>query len=329
MRVLIAGGTGFIGLRLTAAALERGWQVNLLTRDPDQKNAVDLAERGVQIIQGDLENEERLEQVFGQVKPTHYFHNAGWYELGIPVSARADMWSLNVQGLINALEAAQGSAVEKIVVTSSTTALGDTGGKLVDESFRRRTEALSWYEHSMHEAQQVILTKIEAGLPIAMGSPAQVIGPGDHSVFGIMLRLFIRRLLPPTLWAPEGSFSFIHVEDAAKGLIRIMEDGRVGENYFLAGEVMTNREMIELWRARLERAFPVIWLPHSVAMVVASLAAPLLRLLGQPAFISPEVVRSSYVSFKYSDEKVREELGVSIRTAKEAWWDTIASETDQ
>ena len=328
MRVLISGGTGFIGLRLTAAALARGWQVHLLTRDPDQINAVELAKQGAQIIQGDLENAARVKQVFDEVRPSHYFHNAGWYELGIPVSARAQMWSLNVQGLINALDAAEGSSVEKIVVTSSTTALGDTGGKLVDESFQRRTETFSWYEHSMHEAHQVLLTRIEAGVPIAMGSPAQVIGPGDHSVFGIMLRLFIRRLLPPTLWAPEGSFSFIHVEDVAASLIRIMEDGRIGENYFLAGEVMTNQEMIELWKTNLDRAFPVIWLPLSLAMVVGNLTAPLLRLLGQPAFISPEVVRSSYVSFKYSDEKVRTELGASIRTAKEAWEDTITSETN-
>lgn len=329
MRVLIAGGTGFIGRRLTVAALERGWQVHVLTRDPAQTTAVRLAERGARLIQGDLENAGRLGQVFEQVRPDHYFHNAGWYELGIPASAREQMWSLNVQGLIHALNAAEASSVEKIVVTSSTTALGDTGGKIVDESFQRRTEALSWYEHTIHEAQRVIRTKIEAGVPIAMGSPAQVIGPGDHSVFGIMLRLFIRRLLPPTLWAPEGSFSFIHVEDVAGGLIRIMEDGRIGENYFLAGEVMTNREMIDLWKERLDRLFPVIWLPRGMATVVGYLAAPALRIMGQPAFISPEVVRSSYVSFKYSDKKVRDELEVSIRPARAAWEDTIASETGQ
>jgi hypothetical protein len=62
-------------------------------------------------------------------------------------------------------------------------------------------------------------------------------------------------------------------------------------------------------------------------MVVGHLAAPLLRLTGQPAFISPEVVRSSFVSFRYSDQKARSELGLSLRSAKEGWSDTIEVES--
>ncbi len=178
----------------------------------------------------------------------------------------------------------------------------------------------------MHEAHRVALARIETGMPIVMGSPAQVVGPGDHSAFGIMLRLFLRRLLPPTLWAPEGTFSFVHVDDVAHGLVRIMEDGRVGENYFMSGSQMSNREMLDFWNRATGRKFPIVWIPRRIALMVGYLAAPLLRILGQPAFISPEVVRSSYASFKYSDEKIREYLGVSTRSAEEAWEATITKE---
>jgi nucleoside-diphosphate-sugar epimerase len=326
MRVLIAGGTGFIGRHLTQNALQKGWDVHLITRNPASTDAAQMAQEGASLILGDITDAKRMLDIFSQVRPAYYFHNAGWYELGIPASKHAKMWSINVDGLENALNAAERTPVEKIVVTSSTTALGDTGGKIVDERFERRSPAFSWYEHCLHEAYQVAAERIEAGLPIVIGSPAQVIGPGDHSVFGIMLRLFLRRLLPPTLWGPEGAFSFIHVEDVASGLIRIMEDGCIGENYFLAGSVMTNREMVAFWREQTGRFFPVIWIPRSMAILAGYLAAPLLRTIRQTAFISPEVVRSSYVSFRYSNEKVCDELGVTLRTAREAWADTITVE---
>jgi nucleoside-diphosphate-sugar epimerase len=325
MRVLISGGTGFIGHRLTIAALNKGWDVHLLTREPELRQVRKLGELGANITKADLTEAARVEEVFSEIKPSHYFHNAGWYELGIPASQHKEMWSINVQGVSNALDAAGRQSVQKIVVTSSTTALGDTSGRVVDESFKREARPNSWYEETMQAAHNIVLARVEAGMPIVMGSPAQVVGPGDHSVFGIMLRLFLRRLLPPTLWAPEGTFSFVHVDDVAHGLVRIMEDGQIGENYFMAGSLMNNREMISFWKQRTGRSFPVMWIPRRMAMLVGYLTAPLLRLTGQPAFISPEVVRSSYASFRYSDAKIRDDLGLSIRSAERAWAETIVS----
>lgn len=325
MRVLIAGGTGFIGQRLTIDAIRKGWEVHLLSREPEKSPALSLANLGAKVVKADLTEADRVHEVFSELRPSHYFHNAGWYELGIPKSKHEKMSSINVGGLINALDAARRNDVQKIVVTSSTTALGDTGGRIEDESFERQAKPNSWYEKTIYEAHNVVLSRIESGMPIVMGSPAQVIGPGDHSVFGMMLRLFLRRLLPPTLWAPEGTFSFVHVDDVANGLMRIMEDGQIGENYFMAGSLMNNREMIAFWKAQTGRPFPVAWMPRPIAMILGYLTAPLLRIAGQPALISPEVVRSSYASFKYSDEKIRTDLGLSVRSAEEAWADTITS----
>ncbi|MFN2275903.1 MAG: hypothetical protein ACK2TX_13770, partial [Anaerolineales bacterium] len=56
------------------------------------------------------------------------------------------------------------------------------------------------------------------------------------------------------------------------------------------------------------------------------LAAPFLRLLGKPAFISTEVVRSSYASFRYDGVKVQQTTGVKLRRAPQAWTDTIQAE---
>ena len=326
MRVMIAGGTGFIGRHLSSLALERGWDVNLLVRNPASPAARDLDERGAHLVVGDITKAETLQAAFKTVRPDVYLHNAGWYELGIPHSKREAMRQVNVDGLANALAAAEGESIPRVIVTSSTTALGDTAGRLVEEGFQRTASASSWYERTLIEARKVADRYRERGFPLILGCPAQVIGPGDHSAYGHLFRLYLRRLLPPTVWGPDGAFSFVHVEDTARALLGLVEHGLAGGEYFIAGSVMTNREMLSTWAEELHRKARFVWLPSPLALAVGLAAAPLLRLAGQSAFISAEVVRSSYASFRYRADKIQQVTGVKLRDARRAWLDTIEAE---
>src|SRR3972149_203997 len=74
-----------------------------------------------------------------------------------------------------------------------------------------------------------------AGEPVVIVCPAQAIAPGDHSPFGRLARLFVRRRLPPLTWAPEGAFTFAHVEDVGAAAVLAGTKGRPGETYFIAG----------------------------------------------------------------------------------------------
>jgi dihydroflavonol-4-reductase len=326
MRVLITGGTGFIGRPLTRKALQRGWEVTVVVRAPDSKAARELADMGANLVLGDVTDRATLEAAFSVAQPELFFHNAGWYELGIPRRMRRRTWGVNVEGTENALTLAAEYEVRKAVYTSSTTALGDTGGELVDESFKRRAEPLSYYEYTKREAHALAGRHQAAGEPVVIACPAQAVGPGDHSAFGRLARLFVRGLLPPFVWAPGSSFTFGHVDDVATALILAGEKGKAGELYFTAGKVLTLRKMLKVWGDAANRKPPFIWLPKAIALAQAALIAPLLRLAGKPAFISPEVVRSSFVSFRYSSAKAEAQLGAEFRSAEQAWSDTIEKE---
>ncbi len=329
MRVLISGGTGFIGKHLTHTALQRGWEVTLIVRKPDSDAARDLAGKGASLVLGDVTDRASLDAAFTVTQPELFFHNAGWYELGISYRRRRRMWAVNVEGTENALTLAASHGVGKSIYTSSTTALGDTGGEVADEGFMRTAEHLSYYEYTKSEAHAVGLRHRAAGEPVVIACPAQVVGPGDHSAFGQLARLFMRGLLPPITWGAESWFTFGHVEDVAESLILSGEKGKIGELYFIGGETITLRRMMEVWGDAANRAPPFIWLPRSIALAQAALIAPLLRLAGKPAFISPEVVRSSFVSFRYSSAKAEAQLGARFRSAEQAWSDTIEAEMAQ
>jgi dihydroflavonol-4-reductase len=326
MRVFLTGATGFLGRPLTQAFLRRGGPVTALVRQPQGEAAQALAAQGVRLVPGDIVT--MAPEALRAAMHGHdlVFHNAGWYELGVPRGAHARMRAVNVQGTGNVLRAAQEAGAPRIVYTSSTTALGDTGGALADEAFTRRARPVSFYEATKAEAHALAVDVQRQGAPLIIVSPAQVIGPGDHSPFGHFARLYVRGVMPPAAWAPEGAFTIGHVDDVSEAMALAAERGQPGCHYILGGGVITMRALIAVWRSTPGSLQPRLWLPRPVAWLNGALAEPLLRLLGQPAFLSRESVNGAYVSFRYSSARAERELGAAFRSPEQAWRDTLAAE---
>jgi dihydroflavonol-4-reductase len=161
---------------------------------------------------------------------------------------------------------------------------------------------------------------------VIVACPAQVIGVGDHSPFGWYAWLYVRNLLPPIIWAPEGCFTFVDVDDVAEGIALAGDKGKTGEVYFFGAGPITLRELMPVWKEAVGGIPPFIWLPKPIALAQGIIAENFLRLVGVSAFISREGVESSYVSFRFSGEKAKRELGWNPRTAKQAWVDTLRGE---
>jgi uncharacterized protein YbjT (DUF2867 family) len=60
--VLVTGATGRQGGAVIRHLLPKGWKLRALTRDPTSPAARDLADRGVEVVQGDLEDPASLER---------------------------------------------------------------------------------------------------------------------------------------------------------------------------------------------------------------------------------------------------------------------------
>jgi dihydroflavonol-4-reductase len=302
MKIFLTGGTGFIGLPLSRALLKRGWQVTALVRDPTSAEATGLRKLGAHLVVGDVTRREALRTAMERqaAGAQMVFHNAGWYELGVSGAAQSRMRAINVEGTENILSLANELGVPRMVYTSSTTALGDTGGQTVDETFQRAIPYKSFYEQTKAEAHALAVKYQQQGAPVVILCPAQVIGPGDHSAFGWFARLYVRGFLPPAVWAPDSTFTMAHVDDVAWAMAFAAERGRLGETYFVGGEPITMRAIVDVWKRTPGGLKPFIWLPRPLAWLTGALTEPALRLLKLPAFISREVVNASYGSFNYS-----------------------------
>jgi hypothetical protein len=83
--------------------------------------------------------------------------------------------------------------------------------------------------------------------------------------------------------------------------------------------------MMEIWRETLRRRPVWVWLPRAAAVAQAAALSPITG----PArleFLTPEAVRSSFVSFRYSSAKAESALGVRFRPAEQAWRETLLAE---
>ncbi|MDG5776316.1 NmrA/HSCARG family protein [Haloarculaceae archaeon H-GB11] len=65
--VLVVGATGTQGGAVARHLLERGVEVHALTRSPDGEAATDLSEAGAAVVEGDLDDRERLETLVSAV----------------------------------------------------------------------------------------------------------------------------------------------------------------------------------------------------------------------------------------------------------------------
>jgi len=325
MKIFLTGGTGFIGQPLTQALIQRGWELIALVRNPDSAAAKFIQSMGAELIRGDITDRESMRE--GMSGADTVVHNAAWYEFGIPKTACDKMRTVNVEGTKNTLGLAVELGIQKIVYTSTILAFGDTGDVIADETFQRRVPPQSCYEQTKAEAHEFAKKLQQDGAPIVIACPAGVIGPGDHSGLGYLARMYVRGLLPPILFAANGRRAHVYVDDAAEGIARCVEYGRVGETYILSNGIMQHREMFDLWK-QTSGGFKttLFWMPNSVAMLFNRICEPIERFLGLPTVFCREFALAAFASWQFSAAKAERELEMQFRSVEQAWFDTLEAE---
>ena len=171
------------------------------------------------------------------------FHIAGWYKIGVKDKSEGE--KINVQGTRHVLELMKELGIPKGVYTSTLAVFSDTGGRLVDETYRYNGPHLSEYDRTKWVAHyKVADPMIEAGLPLVIVQPGLIYGPGDTSSVRTTLIQYLQRKLP--MIPEKTAFCWAHVDDIARGHILAMDLGQPGESYIIAGPRHTFVEV--LWK---------------------------------------------------------------------------------
>ncbi|GAA3708610.1 UDP-glucose 4-epimerase GalE [Zhihengliuella alba] len=130
MRILVTGGTGYIGSHTVLALLEAGHDVivvdNLYNSSPEALRRVgELAGRTADLEVVDLTDESALEDVFARHHPESVIHFAGLKAVGESTRIPLDYYYNNTAGTISLLRVMQRSGIRSIVFSSSATVYGE------------------------------------------------------------------------------------------------------------------------------------------------------------------------------------------------------------
>lgn len=224
-RVLITGGTGFVGSHLAERLVRDGCRVRVLANYKSQPHVGNLQftspeiRQEMEIVWGDVCDRDSVTQACaGQAA---VFHLAAL--IGIPYSyvAPASYVQTNVAGTLNVLQAVRSSGVERLMHTSTSETYGTARYTPMDES--HPLTAQSPYAATKIAADKLVESFCHAfALPAVTVRPFNVYGPrqSDRAVIPTIISQALAsggeiRLGDP---APRRDFTF--VTDTVEGFVR-------------------------------------------------------------------------------------------------------------
>lgn len=131
-KVLVTGGTGYIGSHTVVELIENGYEVEILDNLYNSKIGVlDIIEKltGVRpkFYEVDLRDAEGLARVFAKNHYDGVIHFAGLKAVAESVEKPLEYYENNVGGTINLLECMQAYGVKNLIFSSSATVYGEQG----------------------------------------------------------------------------------------------------------------------------------------------------------------------------------------------------------
>ena len=237
-KIFVTGATGRLGNVVCRKLVEQGHQVTAL-QGPTPDPVRSLEGVDVQIAKGDINDAEVID--FEVSRSDIVIH------LAALIALRKDkdgiIWRTNAEGSKLIAECSLKHNVEKFVFCGSHHALErEPYNEPMDESRPLSLNDFCSYHKSKAWGEKYVLDLVDEGLKAVVISPGTIIGP--YAFYpGILDNALIdlyKGKIPSLI---DGDTDYADVRDIADGCIAAMHKGRIGERYFLTGDMLSMRDM--------------------------------------------------------------------------------------
>ena len=322
-KVLVTGGTGYIGTRLVAELVRRGQTVHVLKRPAS--NTEGLEHERIHLFPGDLMDGESLRRAGEGC--TQVYHLAA-YARNWAKDSKA-FYQNNVEGLCHLLEMTKPLAIKRVVFTSSIVTCGPTEPGVVGDEERHcpTPQCYTDYQASKMIGEQRSCEYAGQGLPLIIANPTRVYGPGKMSEGNSVTRmidLYDRGKFPFLLNQGLNVGNYAFVKDVVQGLVLAMEKGEIGERYILGGENISLKSLFNLIDESGGKNHLQWNIPRKLAMLYSRLEQKKAEWLGLYPLVTPGWVETFLQDWVYSSAKAERELGYKITPLKEGLRVTLA-----
>ena len=253
-KVLITGGTGFLGSHIISRIINEVDSITVATTDIRQnttlkKLGVDLNK--INLVKGDVRDFDFLRLLFNEYEFDTVFHLGALSEVKKCQPDPKLAFDVNVGGTVNVLEACRMyGKVKAVVVSSSDKAYGSGEVPYVEG---QSLNGVGTYEVSK-SATDLIARSFYSnyGVPVVVTRCSNLYGAGDMN-FTRVVPNNIRQILngkSPMIWkgSEKSTREFLYIEDAVDAYLSLVEniDKTKGEAYNIgSGEKITIKELLQ------------------------------------------------------------------------------------
>jgi UDP-glucose 4-epimerase len=247
MRILVTGGSGYIGSHTCVELLEAGYEVTVVDNLRNSKEAAlrrvaEITGREPGFVRADLRDREALGMLLRAQDFDAVIHFAGLKAVGESTRIPLDYYENNVGGTLSLCQAMAESGVKKLVFSSSATVYGDPASVPIREDFP--TSAANPYGRSKLFIEEMLrdLHRSDGTWNVALLRYFNPVGahrsgrigedPNDipNNLMPFIAQVAVGKLPRLQVFAddydtPDGTGvrDYIHVTDLAKGHLKALE----------------------------------------------------------------------------------------------------------
>lgn len=266
MKILITGGTGFVGREVLRHL--HGHSVRVLGRRMRPADAASLRRRyDAEVHEGDVADAASLKGACDGVEAVIHL-------VGIIQEIRANTFErVHVQGTENLLQEARRAGTPRLIHMSA---------------FGARPDARSRYHQTKWAAEEAVRA---SGLDYTIFRPSIIYGPGDDFV-NRLARLAWHLPFLPVVGRGEGRLQPVPVEIVASCFIRALTVREsIGRTFDVCGpDILTFNELVEDIMRVTGRRRLVLHLPVALARMAAGILERVMGFLGKPAPVTRDQI---------------------------------------
>lgn len=268
MRVLVTGGTGFIGINVVRFLAGQGDEVIVLYRSSPDQAAMDFladVEDRLTLVSGDVEDRQGLTELVGERRIEAIIHGAAMTptletERRMPLK----IMQINFMGTLNALEAARANDVSRFVYVSSNGVYG-----AVEDPEKPVTEDAKLAAKNLYGVAKIASEgvcrryRMLYDMEVVSGRVCATYGPMERPSGSRKGMSAVHEAAhaaqhgrPLRVTGLSVSRSWTHVEDIARGLVGLLKAPRPNYDVYNVsyGEAYTLKEVLDAFE-ELEPSF--------------------------------------------------------------------------
>jgi nucleoside-diphosphate-sugar epimerase len=265
MRILVTGGTGFIGRNLIGRLLGEGHEVFCLVRGTSRRKR--LADLGSAFVEGDIIDAESFMNALTRIAPDVVYHCAArvWDK------DEKSLFLSNVEGTLNVCRACHEQGVGRLIYLSSVAVVsGNVVTPLTDELPYKSSDA---YGKSKIEAEKIAVEYRERGLRTSIIRPCMVYGEEEpHALDKIIRAVKFRRIPILDVSGMDSKLALVYVGNVVDVLILALYKEEALKGTFMVAdrEIITIRKFLEIIADELGCKSPFTvpgWAVHVISVL--------------------------------------------------------------